>query len=143
MHNEIDNGSLQDETRDKYLRLKADLLQELDRAKERLLKELARVEGEIDVLRGGGQEDDEVPTAGVIPPIYDIQEYLKAEGQPRHQKNIIKAVGDKRKEIYPHLRHPYADVWKSLEYHNRHDMGVVCVEVKGGQDRPDQAEGQG
>ena len=111
--------NLHEETRSKYLRLE-----------EELLKELAKVKAILADL--GEDPEEEVSAAGVVPPIFDIQQYLEERGEPCLQYDIIKTVGDRRKQAYPHLRHPYGDVWKSLEYHNRYDREVVCVEKSGG-----------
>lgn len=121
MHNEAIDENTHEETRAKYLRMEADLL-----------KELARVRAVLSALGEQTDAKEEVSTVGIIPPIFDIQEYLQQRGEPCHQRDIIKAVGNKRKEMYPCRRHPYADVWKSLEYHNLYDREVVCVEVRGG-----------
>ena len=122
MHDEeIDKTTIaNEETRAKYLRLRADLL-----------KRLATVNAVLDALRE--EPELHIPTAGAGSPTDDIIEYLTQQGKPCHQRDIIKAVGDKRKEKYPHTRKPYGNVWKSLQINKRlTNREVVCVELKDG-----------
>ena len=111
-----------EETRAKYLREKTDLLKRLD-----------TINAVLDAL---GEKSElvelAIPTEGALPVNCDIVKYLTQQGEPCHQRDIIKAVGDKLKEASPHRRHPYGDVWRSLESHDRHDLKVVCVELKDG-----------
>jgi hypothetical protein len=71
---------------------------------------------------------DSLPT----PIIDDVREFLRAAGKPTLASEIISFVGESRKQRYPDLLRPFGDIWKSLQFHNKHDKEIVCVEVKAG-----------
>jgi hypothetical protein len=111
-----ENDAPHEETRAKYERYEAELMRELEKVRA-VLKAL-----------GGASEDAPIPKVGATAQIDDITDFLKQKGAPAHQYEIISKVGDKRTQEYPHMKKVYEKLWKSLEYHNREDSEVVCVE---------------
>jgi hypothetical protein len=100
----------------------------------KLDERLKLVRNVLEALGPGGEAESRgasIPKAGALPPIYMIREYLKECGKPASQSDIVRGVGERRAEKYPHLSRPYGDVWKSLEYHDRHNRDVVCVKQDG------------
>jgi hypothetical protein len=116
---------LHEKTRSAYTLFESQLAEELERVRVVLAALGARVPAK--------QQDEtaSIPLAGALPPIYMIREYLKECGKPASQGDIVRAVGERRAAKYPHLSRPYGDVWKSLEYHDRHNRDVVCVKHEG------------
>src|ERR1035441_2266389 len=103
MHDEELNKltSANEETRAKYLRLQTDMLKQLCAAnavQADMLKQLAAINAVLNAI--GEDPELDIPTVGTDSPTDDILEYLTQQGKPCHQRDIIKAVGDKRKEKY-------------------------------------------
>jgi hypothetical protein len=106
--------------------------QEYEAAERRLSDRLSIVRDVLARLGNSGVKGDGgITECGALPPSVDIRRFLSERGRPAHQAEIVRVVGDLRKAEYPHLRRPYSDVWKSLEYHNRHNLDVVCVKQEG------------
>lgn len=105
-------------TAEDYKKLEAILIHQLDKV-QAILKSLGMPLGRL------GQ--NRLPPK----PLGDIVEFLEAKGAPQPQYEIIQTVGKKRLEARPTLTKPYEDIWKSLEYHDKHNGEVVCVEWKG------------
>jgi hypothetical protein len=112
---------LDKETVERYERIYQELLEEL-RSVQAILAAFGK--------RNAASETRLKPSV-TAPIIYDLREYLRERGEPCHQSEIIRAVGDQRHKKYPTLLRPWGDVWKSLEYHNRNRNEIVCVEWQG------------
>jgi hypothetical protein len=93
----------------------------------RLLDDLARVRAVLRALGGTTKAADVGPT----PIIDDVRTYLRERGEPTCSAEIIRDVGERRRKRYPLLLRPFGDIWKSLQFHDKHDREIVCVEVKG------------
>ncbi len=118
MHNEIARNETHEKTRVEYRLLE-----------EELLRELARVRAVLEAL-GDETEEEDVPTTEPTPPMLDIIEYLTERGEPCHQFDLIRDIGDKRKQEYKHSKKPYGDVWKSLGYRSRPDNNLEFCAVE-------------
>jgi hypothetical protein len=67
------------------------------------------------------------------PPLLDtITAFLRDRGEPTRQSEIIATVGGERAKRYPEKLRPFGDVLKSLQYHDKHDGEIVCVEWQKG-----------
>jgi hypothetical protein len=114
---------LDEETLAAYEELKAALLQSLREIKV----SIAHLRKQVGP-RHAQVIKQSVKLAEPTPIIEGVREFLRMRGEPSYQSEIIEAVGSARAEKYPKLLRPYGDVWKSLQYHDRADEDIVCVE---------------
>lgn len=109
-----------------------DIIEMLVRKRAELAEELVCLDAAIADLRGKGiKQPSNGSSVGVIPPIVDIVNYLKAKGGRARQSDIIHDVGDLREKRYPQLASHYANVYRALEYHVRRNRLIRCVDDQG------------
>jgi hypothetical protein len=119
-------SELQERTLAAYKKAEAGLLEQL-----RQIRAVLAALGEPTQDPSEQEEQQPIRKTGTLPPMYHIMEYLRERGKRASQSDIIRAVGQRRATEYPWLTKPYFNVWKSLEYHDRHDRKVVCVRMDG------------
>lgn len=105
-------------------RTEAQTLKTYRELESNLLDSLSRVRAVLRALGDQSHTKEGIPG----PIIDDVRAYLRDRSEPVHASEIIRAVGDRRKKRFPQLLRPYGDVWKSLQFHDRHDREIVCVE---------------
>jgi len=112
---------LDEETRAKYEALEV-----------ALLTELQRLQAVLAALGRPPMLEPKLKPADEPSPILDgIRGYLRTRGGPAPVPDIIRAVGGARAAAYPNLWRPYGDIWKSLQYHDKHNGEVVAVTWEG------------
>jgi hypothetical protein len=99
-----------------------------------LLVELQQVRAVLSALGRPANHEPKLLQALNRVPTYDsIRDFLREDATPRLQSDIVREVGARRKALYPDIRKPYGDVWRSLVFRDRHDKQIVCVEWHGKQ----------
>lgn len=113
---------MQDDKIDETRKIREEACARLDAREAVLLKELEELRATRRKLG-----DEHVPKTRAIPPIIDIEEFLKERGEPTLQGEIVTTVGDRRKARYPHMQRVYFNVWKSLRTNDRLGTRVFAV----------------
>jgi hypothetical protein len=109
-------------------RADAETLKKYRELEARLLDDLARIRA---VLRALGYVSPVKDLNAMTPIIDDVRTYLRERGEPVCSSEIIRDVGERRKKRYPGLLRPFGDIWKSLQFHDKHEREIVCVEFRG------------
>lgn len=106
-----------------------ELFAAVERLREELIDRLKWTERVLDVL---GRPVSRPIGTGIPPPVLDaIRNFLRNAGSPQPAARIVHAVGEQRHRDFPELTRPFADVSKSLQYHDRTHGEIVCVQWEG------------
>jgi hypothetical protein len=114
-------GNLDEETIAAYQRMEALLIDALRRTQAVL------------AILGRKTAPESTPVTTPTPLLDSITALLRERGEPTLQSDIIATVGGQRARLYPEKLRPFGDVLKSLQYHDKHNGEIVCVEWSGEQ----------